>query len=116
MGSAAGDRRCGAGATAVCVDESPAGEAVYLVPDWGKVHEELKRRGVTLTILWEEHRAECTNGHGYSRFCELRGSLAHRPLSTGQRRRPPLLSSRLAPRLRRRLSACRGRSLQRALA
>jgi hypothetical protein len=26
------------------------------VPDWGKVHEELKRRSVTLMILWEEHR------------------------------------------------------------
>jgi len=41
------------------------------VPDWSKVHEELKRRGVTLMILWEEHRAECTDGHGYSRFCDL---------------------------------------------
>lgn len=51
--------------------DSPAGEPVYAVPDWAKVHEELKRRGVTLTILWEEHRAECANGHGYSRFCEL---------------------------------------------
>jgi transposase len=43
------------------------------VPDWGKVHEELKRRGVTLMILWEEHRAECADGHGYSQFCELYG-------------------------------------------
>ena len=41
------------------------------VPDWAKVHEELKRRGVTLMLLWEEHRAECDDGHGYSRFCEL---------------------------------------------
>ncbi|MDH5274713.1 MAG: IS21 family transposase [Gammaproteobacteria bacterium] len=41
------------------------------VPDWTKVHEELKRRGVTLMTLWEEHRAECADGHGYSRFCEL---------------------------------------------
>jgi transposase len=24
------------------------------LPDWAKVHEELKRRGVTLMILWEE--------------------------------------------------------------
>jgi transposase len=43
------------------------------VPDWGKVHEELKRRGVTLMILWEEHRADCPDGHGYSQFCELYG-------------------------------------------
>jgi len=41
------------------------------VADWCKVHEELKRRGVTLMILWEEHRAEYADGHGYSRFCEL---------------------------------------------
>jgi len=41
------------------------------VPDWAKVHEELKRRGVSLMILWEEHRAECVDGHGYSHFCEL---------------------------------------------
>jgi hypothetical protein len=26
---------------------------------------------VTLMILWEEHRAEYVDGHGYSRFCEL---------------------------------------------
>ena len=42
-----------------------------VVPDWSKVHEELKRRGVTLMILWEEHRGECPDGHGYSRFCEI---------------------------------------------
>jgi len=41
------------------------------LPDWTKVHQELKRRGVTLMILWEEHRAEYVDGHGYSRFCEL---------------------------------------------
>ena len=41
------------------------------LPDWTKVHEELKRRSVTLMILWEEHRAEHVDGHGYSRFCEL---------------------------------------------
>jgi transposase len=43
------------------------------LPDWPKVYEELKRRGVTLMILWEEHRAEYAIGHGYSRFCQLYG-------------------------------------------
>jgi transposase len=38
------------------------------LPDWTKVHEELKRRGVTLMILWEEHRAAYVDGHGYSRY------------------------------------------------
>ena len=28
------------------------------LPDCPKVHEELKRRGVTLMLLWEEYRAE----------------------------------------------------------
>jgi transposase len=26
---------------------------------------------VTLQLLWEEHRAAHSDGHGYSRFCEL---------------------------------------------
>ena len=34
------------------------------LPDWSKVHEELKRRSVTLMILWEEHRAAHVGGHG----------------------------------------------------
>ena len=41
------------------------------VPDWVKIHEELKRRGVTLMTLWGEHRAEVPDGHGYARFCQL---------------------------------------------
>ncbi len=48
------------------------------LPDWTKVHEELKRRGVTLMLLWEEHRAEHIDGHGYSRFCELYGEWRRR--------------------------------------
>ena len=38
-----------------------------------KIHEELKRRGVTLVLLWQEYRAEHVDGYGYSRFCELYG-------------------------------------------
>lgn len=40
-------------------------------PDWNQVHKELKRRGVTLVLLWEEYRAEHGDGYGYSRFCDL---------------------------------------------
>jgi transposase len=40
-------------------------------PDWNHVHKELKRRGVTLLLLWEEYRAEHVDGYGYSRFCDL---------------------------------------------
>jgi transposase len=40
-------------------------------PDWAAVHRELRRPGVTLQLLWEEHRAIHPEGYGYSRFCEL---------------------------------------------
>jgi transposase len=42
-------------------------------PDWATLHEELKRRSVTLVLLWQEYRAEHPDGYGYSRFCDLYG-------------------------------------------
>jgi transposase len=44
------------------------------LPDWSRVHTELRRRGVTLLLLWEEYRAEHPDGYGYSRFCALYGA------------------------------------------
>jgi len=41
------------------------------LPDWTAVHRELKRRGVTLLLLWKEYRAEHADGYGYSRFYDL---------------------------------------------
>ena len=40
-------------------------------PDWAAVHRELKRKHVTLLILWDEYIAADPDGHSYSRFCEL---------------------------------------------
>jgi transposase len=40
-------------------------------PDWAAIHRELHRPGVTLQLLWEEHRAVHPDGYGLSRFCEL---------------------------------------------
>jgi transposase len=40
-------------------------------PDWACIHRELRRKGVTLSLLWEEYRADHPEGYGYSRFCEL---------------------------------------------
>jgi len=40
-------------------------------PDWKKIHRELRRKGVTLSLLWEEYRAVHRQGYGYSQFCEL---------------------------------------------
>ncbi len=40
-------------------------------PDWAGVHRELKRKHVTLLILWDEYTAADPGGYSYSRFCEL---------------------------------------------
>jgi transposase len=42
-------------------------------PDWSHIHAELKRRGVTLALLWQEYRAEHVRGYAYSWFCERYG-------------------------------------------
>jgi transposase len=41
------------------------------LPDWAAVHKELRRKGVTRFLLWQEYRAANPTGLGYSRFCEL---------------------------------------------
>jgi transposase len=40
-------------------------------PEWAALARELKRPGVTMTILWEEYREVHPEGYGYSRFCDL---------------------------------------------
>ena len=41
-------------------------------PDFPKIYRALKRRGVTLELLWQEYREDhAEDGYGYSRFCEL---------------------------------------------
>jgi transposase len=40
-------------------------------PDWAALVREMKRPGVSLSILWEEYDAAHPEGYGYSRFCEL---------------------------------------------
>src|SRR5262249_3687725 len=40
-------------------------------PDWAEVHRALKRKHVTLSIVWEEYIAREPDGYRYSRFCEL---------------------------------------------
>jgi transposase len=39
------------------------------VPDWAHVHQELKKPGVTLQLLWEEYRAAHLAGYGRTQFC-----------------------------------------------
>jgi transposase len=40
-------------------------------PDLVWIHQELKRPGVTLHLLWEEYRVAHEDGYGYSQFCEI---------------------------------------------
>jgi transposase len=44
--------------------------AQHLVPDWATVHQELKRKGVTLFLLWQEYKAATPSGLQYSWFCQ----------------------------------------------
>jgi transposase len=39
------------------------------VPDWSHVDKELRRRNMTRRLLWEEYRAVCPDGFGYTWFC-----------------------------------------------
>jgi len=40
------------------------------LPDWEWVHRELRRKGVTLRLLWREYRDMHSEGLGYTQFCE----------------------------------------------
>ena len=44
----------------------------YVQPDYGRLHQELRRKGMTLMLLWEEHRADHADRqtYGYTQFCE----------------------------------------------
>ena len=41
------------------------------LPDFTKINQELKRKGVTLLLMWYDYRSQHPTGYGYSRFCEL---------------------------------------------
>src|SRR6185369_12133499 len=47
-------------------------------PDWAAIHRELKRKHVTLQILWDEYIEQNPDGYRYSRFCELYRAWASR--------------------------------------
>jgi transposase len=47
------------------------GHRRHAEPDWATVHHELKRKHVTLQILWDEYIERNPDGYRYSRFCEL---------------------------------------------
>jgi hypothetical protein len=47
------------------------GHRRHLEPDWTEIHRELKRKHVTLAMLWDEYIERHPDGYRYSRFCEL---------------------------------------------
>lgn len=47
-------------------------------PDWAEVHKELRRKSVTLSLLWVEYRQAHPDGYGYSQFCQRYGQWAKR--------------------------------------
>jgi len=48
----------------------PVAARVRVVPEWAPLHQELKKPGVTLALLWQEYRAQAPDGYAYSQFCE----------------------------------------------
>ena len=50
--------------------ESAHAPAAHLVPDFASIHEQLKEKGVTRLLLWEEYRAaQPDDSYGYTQFC-----------------------------------------------
>ena len=39
------------------------------IPDWPEVHRELRHKGVTLQLLWEEYKQAHPDGLQYSQYC-----------------------------------------------
>ncbi len=40
------------------------------IPDFSKVHQELKKKHVTRHLLWEEYQQQHPDGYGYTQYCE----------------------------------------------
>jgi hypothetical protein len=49
----------------------------YVQPNYGRIHHELRRNGVTLTLLWEEYQVEFAGQHNSPIalvFCRIQDS------------------------------------------
>jgi transposase len=40
------------------------------LPDWSTVHAEMRRKGVTLMLLWQEYKIAHPDGFQYAWFCD----------------------------------------------
>jgi hypothetical protein len=59
-------------AVAILLLVAPERPRDHVQPDYGRLHQELRRKGMTLMLLWEEHRADYADRqtYGYTQFCE----------------------------------------------
>lgn len=50
----------------------PTSPRDHVQPDYGRMHHEMRRKGMTLQLLWEEYRADYADQHTYcySHYCE----------------------------------------------
>ncbi len=56
----------------VLFSKAPASSSrVIACPDWSLLHTELRKKSVTLRLLWVEYREGHPDGYGYSQFCAL---------------------------------------------
>ena len=72
MAFARRDLRCRAdgAAHAGAATGTPSSPAKAL-PDWPALHEQLRRKGVTLQLLWQEYHQAHPEGYQRSQFCQL---------------------------------------------
>ncbi len=48
----------------------PPPDIIRSEPDWACVHRELRKKSVTLDLLWQEYKADHPDGYRYSWFCK----------------------------------------------
>ncbi len=48
----------------------PPPDIIRPEPDWAWVHRELRKKSVTLDLLWQEYKADHPDGYRYSWFCQ----------------------------------------------
>ena len=59
---------------------------VYMEPDCACIHEELAKKGVNLTLLWNEYKVKCADAHRvpyqYTQFCDKYRTWARKSKAT----------------------------------
>ncbi|MEK6706383.1 MAG: IS21 family transposase [Bdellovibrionota bacterium] len=50
--------------------EHAIGKSTYPMPDYASIHQEIKKKGVTLALLWQEYKESNPEGYQYTQFRE----------------------------------------------